>query len=156
MGANSSRVSQLYDASTAVVLRTTAAVALTTTTTLTAISLSELRAAYWQNYEIPHGKFVVAFNVVAVKSSDSDETYVMTIKVDDTSGMSDSPVTIDTFTIPRAMAAGFITRVLDSRDIPNLDSDHSGTGKWITVTATLGGTNPSLQFACWLAKCLGE
>lgn len=155
MGANASRVNQLLDTLAAVTLRAAGSAAVTSTGTNTAISLNELRTAYWHNYEIPHGKMVVGYVISACVSDDGDETYTLAIKVDDTSGLSDSPVTVDIFTVVRG-TTGFFTRIVDCKDIPGLDSDHSGSGKWIGVTHTLGGTSPSLTYSAWIARSLGE
>lgn len=155
MAANASRVNQLLDTLAAVTLRTAGSAAVVATGTNTAISLNELRTAYWHNYEIPHGKMVIGIVISACVSDDSDETYVLSLLVDDTSGLSDSPVTVDSFTVPRG-TTGFFTRIIDSKDIPGLDSDHSGLGKWIGLKHTLGGTTPSLTYSAWIARSLGE
>lgn len=155
MGVNASRVTQILDTLAAVTLRAVGSAAVTATGTNTAISLNELRTAWWSNYEIPHGKMVVAIVISACVADDADETYVLSLLVDDTSGLSDSPVTIDSFTVPRG-TTGFFTRIIDCKDIPALDSDHSGLGKWIGLKHTLGGTTPSLTYGAWLARSLGE
>lgn len=152
MGANSSRVTSLIDTLAGVTLKASGTV--TSTTAETAISLNELDLAYWHNYEIPHGKLVVAFDISACVSDDSDETYVFSLLVDDVIAMNNSPVTVDTFTWVRG-TTGYVERVINSRDIPALDSDHSSVGKFLQVKATLGGTTPSVTYACWLAKSLG-
>lgn len=155
MGANASRVNQLLDVHASVTFRAAGAVAITATATSTIISLKELRAAYWQNYEIPHGKMVIGYVISACDLTDGDETYTLALKVDDTSDLSNSPVTVDIFTVPRG-TTGFFTRIIDSKDIPGLDSDHSGTDKWMGVVATLAGTTPSLTYSAWIARSLGE
>lgn len=158
MGANASRVQALIDTASAVTLKAVGTVVATTAET--AKSLSELNTAYWSNFEIPHGKFVVVFDIVASDRADSDETYVLSLLVDDVVAMNDSPVTIDTFTlVPPSATVGFvgvIERIISSKAIPSLDKDHSSVGKFIQVKATLGGTSPSLTYACWIAKSLGE
>lgn len=155
MGVNASKVRSLVDTAAAVTLRSVADGAETATATETAISLSELDLAYWQDgSEIPHGKFVVGVNVTAMDATTGDETYVLSLLVDDTSGLSDSPVTIASYTIPRT-AIGYYEFVVDSKTIPNLDSDSSGTDKWLAIRATLGGTTPSITYGAWISKSLG-
>lgn len=154
MGAIASRSPYVLDKAASVLLRSDTAAAITATTAETAISLSELNKAWWANFEIPHGKFVVAFDIVSCDAGDSDETYVLALLVDDVVAMNNSPVTIDQWTLPRG-TTGVFTRVIDSRDIPALDPDHNGGDKFIQVKATLGGTTPSLKYTCWMAKSLG-
>lgn len=154
MGANASRSQYQLDKASAVTLRADDAGAITSTTAETAKSLSELNTAWWANYEIPHGKFVVAFDVKTCDGVSGDETYVLSLLVDDVVAMNNSPVTIDSWTLPRGVTGAF-TRVIESKDIPVLDADHSSVGKFLQVKATLGGTTPSLNYACWIAKCLG-
>lgn len=154
MGVNASKARWQFDAATAVTLRSVSDGAETSTATETAISLSELDGAYWQDgNEIPHGLFVVSVNVTARDATTGDETYVLSLLVDDVSGMNDSPVTIASYTIP---ATGLYTFVVDSKTIPGLDSDTSGTDKWLAVRATLGGTTPSITYGAWIAKSLGH
>lgn len=155
MAANASKVTQQYDAAAAALFRADGSAALTSTGNTSALSLNELRTAYWHNYEIPHAKFVIGIAVEACVSNDGDETYSVAVRVDDDAAMGDSPVTIDTFTIPRGFT-GFISRVVEAKNIPDFDTDHSGAGKWMDLRFTLGGTTPSITFSAWLGKCLGE
>lgn len=147
MGVNASRVKQIVDKASQATLRDVASGAITSTTTETALSLNELRAAYWQNYEIPHGVFAVSVNVTALDLSSGDETYTVSLLVDDVSGMNNNPVAVDSFPVK---VAGVYTRYINSMDIPNLDADHDGLGKWIAVKATLAGTTPSFTYGAWL------
>jgi hypothetical protein len=153
MAANASRVNQLLDTLAAVTLRATGLTAAVATGTNTPISLNELRTAYWSNFEIPHGKMVVGISVSSPVGT--NETYVINLLVDDVVAMNNSPVTIDTFTVPRG-TVGFFSRIIDCKDIPGLDPDHDGLGKWLQLTHTLGGTSPSLTYSAWLCRSLGE
>lgn len=147
MGANASHVKQMVDKASTVILRDVASGAITTTTTETAQNLNELRSAYWHGNEIPHGVFAVTFNVTALDLSSTDETYTLSILVDDVSGVNNNPVAIDSFPVK---LTGVYTRYINSLDIPDLDADKDGTGKFIAVKATLGGTTPSLTYGAWI------
>lgn len=150
MGVNQSRVRNLYDADASVLLRNVADGAETATATETAVSLNELDAAYWQDgNEIPYGVFTVGVNVTALDLTDTNETYTLDLIVDDTSNMSDTPRVVASLTI---RAVGYYTLVVDSKNIPLLDSDTSGTDKWLAIRATLGGDTPSITYGAWLAK----
>lgn len=150
MGVNQSRVRNLYDADASVLLRNVADGAETATATEAAISLNELDTAFWQDgNEIPYGVFTVGVNVTALDLTDTNETYTLDLIVDDTSNMSDTPRVVASLAI---RAVGYYTLVVDSKNIPLLDSDTSGTDKWLAIRATLGGTTPSITYGAWLAK----
>lgn len=152
MGANASRVKYLIDTEDAVTLRDIADGAETSTATETAVSLNELDGAYWHDgTEIPYGVIKVMINVTATDSANSDETYVLAILVDDASNMGDSPVTVWTQTITRGFT-GVLYADIDADNIPKLDTDSSGTDKWIAIRATLGGTTPSITYGAWIVK----
>lgn len=154
MGVNASKARWMVDAATAVTLRNASDGAETATATETAISLNELDGAYWQDgNEIPHGVFVVAVHVSALDKTNGDETYALSLVVDDVSAMNDTPVTIASYNVP---STGHYTFVVDSKTIPLLDSDTSGTDKYIAVKATLAGTTPSITYGAWIAKSLGS
>jgi hypothetical protein len=158
MGANASRGQNQLDVAASVTLKAKGQISATAAET--AISLSELNKAWWSNFEIPHGKFVVNFAISATDRTTGDETYAFALLVDDVIAMNNSPVTIDQFTlVPVSANVGFvgtISRVIDSKDIPNLDIDHNGGDKFLQVSATLGGTTPVMTYACWISKSLGE
>lgn len=152
MGANASRYSASMDASAAVTLRNAADGAETATATETAISLNELRTAWWSNYEIPHGVFEVVFNVSALNTS-GDAGYTLSLQVDDTLAQSDSPATIDSFLI---VSTGVYKRYVDSKAIPLLNADHSGSGKWLACKVTItGSSGKSITYGCSISKCVG-
>lgn len=151
MAVNASKVKSLHDAAAAVVLRDIADGAETSTATETAVSLNELDTAYWHGNEIPHGVFEICLQITATDAGNADETYVLTLQVDDTSDHSNNPVTIASYTIVRG-TTGIFYWYVDSKSIPNLDTDSSGTDKWIAVKATLGGTSPSITYGATITK----
>jgi hypothetical protein len=151
MGVNASKVKYLLDVDAAVTLRNVADGAETTTQTEAAVSLKELDTAYWHSNEIPHGLFAVQVVVTALDRVDGNETYTLSLLVDDTSDMSDAPSTIASYTIT---AAGSYTFYLDSKAIEALNPESSGLDKWLAIRATLGGTTPSITYGAWIAKNL--
>lgn len=151
MGVNNSRVRKLIDTASAVTLRNVTDGAETSTATETAVSLNELDTAYWHDgTDIPYGNIVVGIHVTACDAGSTDETYVLTIQVDDTSDHSNSPVTVWTQTLTRGFT-GYIEAVIPAKNIPLMDTDSSGTDKWIAIKATLGGTTPSITYGAWMA-----
>lgn len=151
MGVNQSRVRAIYDADAAVLLRDVADGAETSTATETAVSLNELDTAFWQDgNEIPYGLIEVGVHITAIDRTTGDETYTFDLIVDDTSNMSDTPKVVASLT--GITTAGFYTMYVDSKNIPLIDSDTSGTDKWIAIKATLGGTTPSVTYGAWMAK----
>lgn len=151
MGVNSSRVRYTLDAADAVTLRDIADGAETSTATEAAISLSELDQAYWQDgKEIPHGVIAVQVLVTAL-SYTGDEVYTLDLLVDDASGMNDTPKSVATQVIT---AVGAYTLYVDSKNIPLIDSDSSGTDKWMAIKATMSGSSKSLTYGAWIAKSL--
>lgn len=150
MTVTSSRVRALLDTDASVTLRNVTDGAETSTATETAVSLNELDNAFWDDgNQIPYGTFTVAIHVTAIDRTTGDETYTLALLVDDTSNLSDSPVTVASISISQV---GYYTLVVDSKNIPLLDPDTSGTDKWLAIRATLGGTTPSITYGAWLAK----
>lgn len=150
MAVNSSQTRMNFDTAAAVTLRDVTDGAETSTASETAVSLAELDGAYWHAGEIPHGVFLIGVNVTAIDQT-SDETYVVSIQVDDTLAMSDSPVTIASYTLTD-LGTGTYVFAIDSKMIPVLDPDTSGTDKWVRITATLGGTTPSITYGAWIGR----
>ena len=154
MGVNASRVKHVMDADTSVRLRNIADGAETSTATETPVSLNELDTAYWHDgTEIPNGIIAVQVIVSACDAASADETYVITLQVDDTSDHSNSPVTVATQTLTRGFTGTFYMYV-DSKNIPLMDTDSSGTDKWLAIRATLGGTTPSITYGAQMSKVL--
>lgn len=151
MAVNASRVKSIHDAEASVTLRNVADGAETSTATETPISLKELNTAYWHGNEIPFGVFEVCLNITACDAGNADETYVLSLQIDDTSDHSDTPVTVASYPIPRGTTGVFYWYV-DSKTIAALDSDVSGTGKWLAVKATLGGTSPSITYGAAITR----
>lgn len=145
---NSSKGKALYDASTASVIRTTAASAVTSDAINTGISLKELRTAYWHNYEVPHGLFEVVINVSAL-NSDASGT-IFTVEIDDVSTMNNNPVKVGTLTV---VATGCYRVVVDASIFDDVDTDHNGTDKFISVRHDVPGSgSPSVTYSAWLAR----
>lgn len=154
MSVKSSRTKYLLDTAAAVTLRDIDDGAETSTATETAVSLNELDTAYWHDgNEIPYQVIVVQFNVTACDSTDGDETYSLSVLVDDTSDLSNNPVTIWTLAVPRGTTGAF-TAYINAADIPTFDTDTSGTDKWMAVKATLAGTTPSITYGASMVKNL--
>lgn len=149
MGVNASKVKYILDVDAGVTLRNVADGAETATATETAVSLKELNKAYWHDNEIPHGVFAVAVHVTALDLANSDETYTLSLVVDDAPTLNDNSVVVASYPI---RAPGFYTFHVDSQNIPVLDPDNSGDDKWLGIRATLGGTSPSITYGAWIAK----
>lgn len=153
MGVLASKVKVQYDAAASVLLRNASDGAETATATETAVSLSELDGAYWQTEgDIPHGVIEVIVHISALDTT-SDETYVIDLVVDDTSNMSDTPRVVGTLNLA-ARQTGVYSMYVDSRNIPKLDIDSSGTDKWMAIRATLGGTTPSITYGAWISRSI--
>ncbi len=152
MGVNASRVKHITDTDASAVLKALGTV--TSTTTETAISLGELDEAYWMDgKEVPFGIIQVGIVVTACDAANADETYTLSLLVDDTSGLSDTPITVWSQAITRGFT-GVLYATVDSDNIPLLDTDSSGTDKWLAVRATLGGTTPSLTYSAHIVKSI--
>jgi hypothetical protein len=154
MGVNASRVKYLMDTDSAVVLRNASDGAETATATETAVSLNELDTAEWDDGKvIPHGIIAVQIYVTANDSTTGDETVTLSLLVDDTSDLSNTPVTVWSQALPVGFT-GAITAHVDAKNIPLVDTDSSGTDKWIAIKATLAGTTPSVTYGAWIAKSI--
>ena len=153
MGANASRMQRQVDKSALSVLRASGGADITGDAVQLVVSLNELRA-YWQNYEIPHGKFVIPVNVTKADAGGTN-AYSIAVLVDDAVGMNDSPVTVLTLPITPG-ALGNYEIVVDSKSIPQLDTDHSGTDKWLALKALVSGNGtPKLNFSASLGPNIG-
>lgn len=152
MGVNSSRARKMFETAAAATLRNVTDGAETSTATETAVSLNELDTAYWHDgKEIPYSNIVVGIHVTASDFTTGNETYSLTIQVDDTSDHSNSPVTVWTQAVVGGFT-GYIEAVIPAANIPLLDTDSSGTDKWIAIKATLAGDTPSITYGAWMAK----
>lgn len=152
MGVNASRVKYLIDAAAAVTLRDIADGAETPSGSSvweTAKSLNELRTAFWDNKEIPGGTFVVEINVTAVTLSTN--VYKIGLRVDDVVAQNNNPVVIQEIPIK---GVGVYHMIVNSKDIPNFDSDSDGTGKWLAIGVTESGTpaTPSITYGASIVK----
>lgn len=140
------------DKAASVTLRNVSDGAETATATETAVPLGLLKGAYWQDgHELPGGVFEIGVDVTAA-SVGTAATYTFSIVGDDTSDLSDSPVTIFSVLLP--VKADFYRFVLDSKTIMELDTDQSGADYWIAARITLGGSGGSITYGAWIGKSL--
>jgi hypothetical protein len=152
MGVNASRVKYLQDSDSAVVLRNVADGAETATATETGISLNELDTAEWDDGKvIPYGVIAVQIYVTANDNTTGDETVTLALLVDDVAAMSDTPVVVWQQLLPVGFT-GAITAYVDAKTIPLVDTDSSGSDKFLAIRATLAGTTPSVTYGAWIAK----
>lgn len=151
MGANASKVKNLIDTADAAVLRDVADGAETSTAIETSIALNELDSAYWHGGEIPNGILQVMIHVTAIDGTTGDETYTLALIVDDVAAMNDSPVAVWSQAIADDFT-GVLYAYVDSKNIPALDTDSSGTEKYIAIRATLAGTTPSITYGAYIVK----
>lgn len=136
MPANPSRTKLPFDVSAATLLRSPNAVPVTATAIATSISLSELRTAYWHNFEIPHG--VMRIGVTVSDGLFQGSTYALALLVDDVAAMNNSPTTVaGPWNI---LTPGYYEFDVDSKSIPQLDTVHVGPGKFIASQVTVAGT----------------
>ena len=98
-----------------------------------------------------HGQLEIILSVSSAKSSDNDETYLLELIVDDVSSMNNNPVTVWSAPIPRGFR-GASKIVVDGSAITSLDTDSSGTEKYLAIRATLGGTLPSLTYGASIVR----
>lgn len=149
MAVNASKGRFQYDVDAAVLLRDVADGAETSTALETAVDLKELDAAYWHANEIPHGVMAVVVNVTALDTADGNETYTLALLVDDVVTLDDSPFVIASYAITQV---GTYVMYVDSKSIPGLNPETSGSSKWMGIRATLAGTSPSITYGAWIAK----
>ena len=115
-------------------VKTSGAVSTTASTTAVAMTL------------VPNREFTCVIPVTSVKTSASNETYVLAVQVATTSGGTYTTVG----TIPAVQTTGAkVYRVpLSGKWIENLNA----TAVWIRITHTLGGTDPSVTFSAYVTK----
>lgn len=136
MAVNPSRTKMPFDKSAATLLRDPAATARSASAIDTSISLSELRTAYWHNFEIPHG--VMRIGCAVSDGQFQGSTYTIAIIVDDVAAMNNSPTTVGgAWPIT---SVGFYEFDIDSKSIPQLDTVHAGVGKFIATSLVVAGT----------------
>lgn len=140
MSVNSSRVSTLPDAEQSVVLRDVNSGAETSTYTETPVKLSEV-SGYWQDKALPSGQLRVTVDVTALDRSNGDESYTISLRVDDTSDHSNAPITIASIS-PVATGSYVLGVNLDSLNI----ALPTASALWLAVRLQVSGTTPSIQF----------
>lgn len=128
------RVSQIYDGDLA--LRTSGS-AITSTTSETGVEFPVRHIGAY--------KAVVQYN--GMDYTTEDESYVFSIEVSDLVGGTYTAIA----TLPdigSATSSGRLDIPLNGKIAEELDSDSA----FIRVTATLGGTSPSIDYDCFLTK----
>lgn len=128
------RVSQIYD--TALVLRASGT-PITATTSETGIA-----------FPVRHiGAYKAVIQYSGMDFTTTDETYVFSIQVSDLVGGTYTSIA----TMPNigsATSSGRLDIPLNGKIAEELDADSA----FIRVTATLGGTTPSIDYDCFLTK----
>lgn len=127
----------IYDAESTVLLRATGSAAITSTAT-SAVDF-KIEAG---------GAFAVAINVEALDVADADETYSFSVVGQDAAGSND--VTL--------LTTGPITSTGEHLIYVDADTAVKMAGasvEKLALTATLGGTTPSLTYSAWLNPVRG-
>jgi hypothetical protein len=84
--------------------------------------------------------------VTALDAASADETYVFALQVSDVVG--GTYTTVATHTWPRARSSGKVVIPVSAHAAVFQDADCD----WIRVSATLGGTTPSITYFSYLTK----
>lgn len=97
------------------------------------------------NFEVRTGPFDVVIDVTAIDAADGNETYVFSVDVSDATGGTYTKVVA----LPniRDIGTGRYVIAVDPSLVHQLDDD----ADWIKVTATLGGTSPSITWSAFIA-----
>lgn len=154
MAVNSSRAKYLPDTDASVVLRNIADGAETATATEASVSLKELDTAWWHDgKDIPAGVFEVNINVTAAAVDGADEAYTFDLMVDDASAMNDTPRSVAQL----VFAAGVIVpgnyrMYVASDQIKFLDTDSSGTDKFLAIRCTHAGATSSITYGASIGR----
>lgn len=149
MTITASKTASLYDAASALVLRDIEDGAETSTGVETPVELPRISNAYWADDQQPGGEAVVQFQVRDLGDANGDETYILSLQVDDTSDHSNAPVTIWSATI--SQPADFKVGIdLDAIRTAVPDAPR----RWLAVKATLGGTSPLIDYGATLIKSI--
>ena len=85
-------------------------------------------------------------HVTAIDATSADETYVFTLEVSDVVGGTYTPIA--TWNWPRGHGVGKAWIPINALEAEWLDNDCM----FMRVTATLGGTTPSIKYGSYLAK----
>lgn len=148
-----SAVKYMFDVADAVTLRDITDGAETSTALETPVSLNLLDAAYWQENVLPWNTLMVVIHITACDDGDGDETYSITLEVDDVAALNDTPTVVATLAVPRGTTGVFYVPI-DARTIEGLVSDWSGNEAYLGIRATLGGMSPSITYGAWIAKSI--
>ncbi len=93
------------------------------------------------------GMYKAVVILSAVDVADTDETYVFNIEVSDASGGTYTSIASLSFAAGAAQTGSYDIP-LSGQLAEQLDAD----AEYIRVTATLGGTTPSVTYGCYLTK----
>lgn len=141
-----------FDVEPSVTLRDIADGAETSTALETPINLNLLDDAYWQENTLPYNTLMVVVHVTEAVVGTA-ATYDLTLEVDDTTDLSDTPTVIASLTIPSGIASGTVFYLpVDARTIEALESDYSGNLLYMGARMTLGGSGGSITYGAWIAK----
>ncbi len=90
----------------------------------------------------------VMVHVTAIDATSNDETYVLTVEVSDTVNGTYTPIAA----LPniRDAGTGIYTIPISGETAQQLDDDSA----FVRVTATLGGTTPSLTYGAYIAQAV--
>jgi hypothetical protein len=147
-----SRYNALIDAESSVALRAAGSAAVTATGFSAGVSLNELDTAYWHNNDIPNGIMKIMLRITAINLSTN--TYTFSLRVDDTADGSDTPTTVWSQALT---ATGVYEIYVPSSIIKALDTETSGTDKWMQIGVTMGGTpsSPSVTYDAYIVESKG-
>lgn len=137
-----SAVKYMYDDANALRKDSEAAVTATGNSSVLAIPYETAREGHIQEPAL--AQFAWVLNTRALDTADANETYVLTLTAGTDAAMSNE-VTIGTITVT---ATGVKNVLIDSDNMP-------AAATHLRVTATLGGTTPSITYTTWIAPIQG-
>lgn len=151
MTINASKVASLIDAADNIVLRDADAGAETSTATEMPVLLPRIAAAYWADDQIAEGVALVQINVTALDTANGNETYVLSLQIDDTSDHSNAPITVASITVG---AVGAYVVGVDFKTLITAFPNPTDGKRWLAIKATLAGTTPSIDYSATLTRKL--
>lgn len=146
-----SKVKYMIDALT--LLRDSGLVAITATTISSKVNLKRGSGREGHVDGLVSGNFVVNIDTgTRTTGGASEETYVFTIEVADNAAFSTNVTTVGTLTLLPADVAGLRSFLFDDDDLEIA----AGKPAYVRVTATLGGTAPSIVYHAYLAPIAND
>ncbi|UIS25207.1 putative minor capsid protein [Erythrobacter phage vB_EliS-L02] len=146
MAKMNSKFKYMLDAAPAITLRAKSAAAITATADSAVYALEQLDGYWNTEEELADQTFAVVVNVDALDTANADETYVLTLVFGDDAAFSNS-VTTHTLTLA---GTGQHVFLVDFDTVRALLSDATH----MKITATLGGTTPSLDYHAFIAGAI--